>query len=55
MERKAKSEAQLTEELEELRRRIAVLEESEARNGEIRAELLHGTENYRSILEASPN
>ncbi len=55
MEGETESTKQLTEELEKLRRRLSVLEESESRNGTIKAELLHSSENYRSILEASPN
>jgi hypothetical protein len=38
-----------------LRQRIASYKESEATNEKIRSELLHSSENYRSILEASPS
>ncbi len=56
MEGELKSGRQFTEEPGELRRRIAILEEeAAAKNREIHAELIQSRENYRCILEASPN
>jgi hypothetical protein len=45
----------LATEVEKLRQRIAFLEESQIKNEKIRAELLASSQNYRSILEASPS
>ena len=55
MEDDMKSREQLTRELERLRRRIAFYEGSEAGNEKIHTKLLLDSENYRSILEASPS
>jgi len=50
-----KTNEQLVRELEELYLRIARSEEAEAKHQKIHAELFDSREQYRSILEASPN
>ena len=50
-----KTKEELLKELAELRQRILLFEESVVRHQQIHAELLDSKENYRSILEASPN
>jgi hypothetical protein len=51
----SKTKEQLISELAELRQRIGHLEESDAKHQLLCSELLNSRENYRSILEASPN
>lgn len=50
-----KTKEQLIEELQELRKRVALFEELESKHNHMTAELLESKELYRSILEASPN
>ena len=50
-----KTKEDLIKELEGLRQRIELFEESVVRQQQIQSELLDSKENYRSILEASPN
>lgn len=51
----SKTKEQLVRELEELHLRIALSEEADAKQQKINAELFDSREQYRSILEASPN
>ncbi len=55
MERKSDRDRRLAREVEELRQRIAFLEKSAEENEKKRVELLESSQNYRSVLEASPN
>jgi len=55
MEDELKTKEQLISELRKLRRFAESFEESAAEHRQINAELLNSRENYRSILEASPN
>jgi hypothetical protein len=55
MEDALKTKKQLISELRELRRLVGLLEESAVKHQQVYAELLDSRENYRSILEASPN
>ena len=55
MEDALKTKEQLISELNELRQRIGLFEESAAKYQQTYSELFASCENYRSILEASPN
>ena len=55
MEDELKTKEQLISELKEFRRLVGLFEESAVKHKQLYAGLLDSRENYRSILEASPN
>lgn len=55
MEDELKTKEQLISELKELRRLAGSFEEAAIKHQQVCTELLDSRENYRSILEASPN
>ncbi len=55
MEDESKSKEELLKELEDMRRRLSAGKSNSTTNQQRITELLDSTENYRSILNATPN